>query len=70
MEGRISMNCDEIVSDESEEDNFDHRYEEDSDGQENPVSDVEFDIINMTTVLFDDTLGIAIDEEHEKDDEE
>ena len=64
------MDFDEIISKEDAEDQTNHGSEEDGEEKEHHLTETEFDIVNMTTVMFGDGVDVEKDEQEEMDDGE
>ena len=61
QENDSEIGFDEIISNEDGDDQQKHKTEEDDDEQEHHFVETEFDIVNMTTVMFDDDVDMEKD---------
>ena len=63
----MSMNYDEIISDEGEDLEPNHNEEEFELVEEQQALDGDFDIVNMSTVVFDDGVDYEMDDNQDLD---
>ena len=66
----MSMNYDEIISDEGEDLEPNHNEEEFELVEEQHSLDGDFDIVNMSTVVFDDSVDSEMDDKQDSDGKE
>ena len=66
----MSMNYDEIISDEGEDLEPNHNEEEFELVEEQQALDGDFDIVNMSTVVFDDGVDYEMDDKQDLDGKE
>ena len=66
----MSMNYDEIISDEGEDLEPNHNEEEFELVEEQQALDGDFDIVNMSTVVFDDGVDYEMDDTQDLDGKE
>ena len=66
----MSMNYDEIISDEGEDVEPNHDEEEFELVEEQQALDGDFDIVNMSTVVFDDGVDYEMDDKQDLDGKE
>ena len=66
----MSMNYDEIISDEGEDLEPNHNEEEFELVEEQQALDGDFDIVNMSTVVFDDGVDYEMDDNQDLDGKE
>ena len=66
----MSMNYDEIISDEGEDLEPNHNEEEFELVEEQQALDGDFDIVNMSTVVFDDGVDYEMGDKQDSDGKE
>ena len=61
QENDSEMGYDELISNDDGDDQQKHKAEEDDDVEAHHFVETEFDIVNMTTVMFDDDVDMEKD---------